>query len=339
MRHHYILIFLLFTLGTMSAQKKEKLSNEEKARREKNIQAGNPFVKYGSKAPVATLSKGKYLEVHDLDSIVTIGTMRWHVDKKEIVGRIVVDTLNLDAQPTGDTAGRWMSPDPLSEEYRRWSPYTFAVNNPVRFTDPDGMSVNDVVIVGGNEKDRNKAFSQLQSSTALSLTMDKNGKVEATGKATTAADQKLLDATTDTSVTVKLNATDRNSVDTQNGTKTFDGDAFMGSEVNADGSVTANQTVNPTTAEKIDTVSGQPAGTVVKHAVMEAYIGAKENPGAKDATVSQAAYQSAHNGANALEPNRNPANAIINNQGGNRVITNAKGESKILYDNKKAVKN
>lgn len=140
MNKHYFLILFLFAIGTVTAQKKEVLSKEEKARREKNVQAGNPFIKYGSKAPVATLSKGKYLEVHDLDSIVTIGTMRWHVDKKEIVGRIVRDTLNPDAQPIGDTAGRWMSPDPLTEEFPTWSPYNFCYNNPVRFKDPDGRA-------------------------------------------------------------------------------------------------------------------------------------------------------------------------------------------------------
>ncbi|MGH2667122.1 hypothetical protein [Flavobacterium sp.] len=143
MKKHYFLIILLFAIGNVSAQKNEKLSKEEKARREKNIQAGNPFIKYGSKAPVATLSKGKYLEVHDLDSIVTIGTMRWHVDKKEIVGRILVDTLNVDSQPTGDTAGRWMSMDPLSEEFRSWSPYNYGKDNPISNIDPDGRAADD----------------------------------------------------------------------------------------------------------------------------------------------------------------------------------------------------
>ncbi|WP_281322078.1 hypothetical protein [Flavobacterium aestivum] len=138
MKKLYFLFFLIFSFCAVSAQ--EKLSKEEQARREKNIQAGNPFVKYGCKAPVATLSKGKYLEVHDLDSIVTIGTTRWHVDYKKIVGDIVQDTLNADAQPTGDKVGRWMSPDPLSEEFPEWSPYAFVNDNPIRYSDPTGMA-------------------------------------------------------------------------------------------------------------------------------------------------------------------------------------------------------
>lgn len=330
------LIYLLVILFSFSASfAQQKLSKEERERREKNIQAGNPFVQFGYKAKIATLSKGKYLEFHDQDSVVTIGTVRLHVNKKQIVGTFIQDSLNPDAQPIGDKAARWISIDPLSEEYRRWSPYTYAVNNPIRFTDPDGMKVNDVVIIGGSEKDKNKAFQQLQASSPnLNLVMDKNGKVDATpveGKELTPADKLLQTATTDSNIRVELTATKATTVETANGTKTFDGDAFMGSQVNADGTVTAKQTLNPTVAEKVDTISGQPAGTLAKHAVMEAYIGAVENPGAGDATASPAAYQSSHDGANALETNRNPANAIITTENGTRIITNQAGESKPLY--------
>jgi hypothetical protein len=151
MTKFYFLLICLFSFNVLSAQ--EKLSKEEKERREKNIQAGNPFAKFGYKAKVATLSKGKYLEVHDLDSIVTIGTTRWHVDKNKIVGDVAIDSLNPDARPIGDAVGRWINPDPLSEEFSSWSPYNMSFNNPIRFIDPDGMAPTDVIVLSMNNSE------------------------------------------------------------------------------------------------------------------------------------------------------------------------------------------
>jgi hypothetical protein len=157
--------------------------------------AQQPFEEYGYKVKMATLSKGKYNEFFDQDTVVQIGSVFINRMTGKIRYFVMYDTVYHEFDLKPELISRWTSPDPLADHFYNESPYNFVHNNPIRYTDPSGMAPEECC-----PDKKQKTVDDLnpleKMVVAFALVMDKIGGVlnERNGVESPSMDQNIVTA-------------------------------------------------------------------------------------------------------------------------------------------------
>jgi len=182
--------------------------------------------------------------------------------------------------------GNWLSPDPLFEKHIGWSPYNYVLRNPYMLIDPDGRQLN---VIGGTQDERNDFLDYLGIS-GLSFDPKNPNRIIYNGSndesdPTTSLIIRLiqgnLTSTANGSIgyTVELNAELKDkSYFTEDGkTIYFPAEGYGGNIVDENNhKVIGRQYFHLPSIEKMDKYGIYDEQDVLKHAITEGAIGAKE---------------------------------------------------------------
>ncbi len=114
---------------------------------ENEILEENHYYPFGLKHSAYNTQHQGYIRQDELNNLILQqmpkfagdGSYNYKYNGKELQDELGLNMYDYGARNYDPAIGRWMNIDPLAEVSRRWSPYTYCYNNPLIFTDPDGM--------------------------------------------------------------------------------------------------------------------------------------------------------------------------------------------------------